>query len=269
MDSDRHHSRFRNRDRIHDTEICVRPSPSRLRTDIPDLRATTTDAFAPWSRVERKRPRGAPPLYWLRATRRAAAVEALVAGAVANHDRAAVRARRRVLLAHETDLDRVRIDRCRLDRRWGRGCRRLDLDDRLAAYDADRFLLGSTQELRGEPAEDVVGDRLRDRNFGVLRESRRLEAGVRELLHQHFQRDTVLERQRDAGREGIHQPRDGAAFLGHHQEDLAGRAILVDADRDVALVALDVELVGDRPALVEQLAPYGALRLAGGLRGDG
>src|ERR1700732_1712532 len=143
MDSDHHHSRFRNRVRIHDSEICVHPSPSRLRRGIADPHATTTDALAPWSRVERKRPRGSPPLYWLRATRRAAAVEALVAGSVANHDRAAVRARRRLLLAHETDLDRARIDRCRLDWRGGRGGRRRDLDDRLAANDADRFLLGS------------------------------------------------------------------------------------------------------------------------------
>src|SRR6202048_1929715 len=186
MDSDRHHSRFRNRDRIHDSEICVHPSRSRLRMDIPDLDATTADAFAPWWKVERKRPRGSPPLWFLTATRSAAAVEALVAGPVANHDRAAVRARRRVLLAHETDLDRVRIDRCRLDRRWGRGCRRLDLDNRLAAHDADRLLLGAAQELRGEPAEDVVGDRLRDRDFGVLRESRGLEAGGGELSHAHF-----------------------------------------------------------------------------------
>src|SRR5258708_29491881 len=155
MDSDRHHSRFRNRDRIHDSEICVHPSPSRLRMDIPDLHATTQDALAPRWRVERKRPRGSPPLYWLRATARAAAVEALVAGSVANHDRAAVRAGRCVLLAHETDLDRARIDRFPLDRRWRRGCRRLDLDDRLAAHDADGILLDSADELRGQPAGAV------------------------------------------------------------------------------------------------------------------
>src|ERR1700737_5030817 len=111
MDSDRHHSRFRNRDRLHDSEICVPPSPSRLRMDIPDLHATTADAFAPWWKVERKRPRGSPPLWFLTATRSAAAVEALVAGSVANHDRAAVRARRGAPLAHKTVLDRARIGR--------------------------------------------------------------------------------------------------------------------------------------------------------------
>ena len=44
------------------------------------------------------------------------------------------------------------------------------------------------------------------------------------------------------------------AFLGHRDEDLAGRAVLVHADGDVALVAADRELVGDRLALVGQLA---------------
>src|SRR5260370_23155400 len=109
MDSDRHHSRFRNKDRIHDNEICVHPSPSRLRTGIADLHATTTDAFGRWSRVVRRRPRWSPPLFLLRAPARAAAIEAVVAAPVANHDRAAVRARRRVRLAEQTDLHRARI----------------------------------------------------------------------------------------------------------------------------------------------------------------
>src|SRR5437016_4329888 len=130
----------------------------------PVLHATTTGVLTARLKPKRKRRRRSLPLFWLRATARAAAVEALVAGAVANHDRAAVRAGRRVLLAHETDLDRARIDRCRLDRGCRRGCRRLKLNDRLAAHEADRLLLGSAQEFRGEPAEDVVGDRLRDRN---------------------------------------------------------------------------------------------------------
>src|SRR5438874_250379 len=107
-------------------------------------------------------------VFLLTAPAGAAAVEALVAGAVANHDRAAVGARRRVLLAHETDLDRARIGWCRLDRRGRRSRRGRNLDDWVAADDADVFLLGSTEELRRQPAEDVVGDRLRDRDFGVL-----------------------------------------------------------------------------------------------------
>src|SRR5439155_3205450 len=44
----------------------------------------------------------------------------------------------------------------------------------------------------------------------------------------------------------VHQPGDGAPLLGHLDEDLAGRAVLVKADVDVALVASDVELVTER-----------------------
>jgi len=37
MGNDRHRSRFRNRDRIRDNEICVHPSPLARRMGIPDL----------------------------------------------------------------------------------------------------------------------------------------------------------------------------------------------------------------------------------------
>ena len=45
------------------------------------------------------------------------------------------------------------------------------------------------------------------------------------------------------------RPLTRRAFLGHLEEDLAGLAVRVQADGDVALVAGDVELVGDRGAL--------------------
>src|SRR6059058_4423309 len=180
--NDRRHSRFRNRGRILDNEICVRPSPSGLRKDIPDRRATTMDAFASSSTVERKRLRAPLPGYCLGAAARAAAVEALVAGAVANHDRATVGAGRGVLLALKTDLDRAGFDGRGLCRRDGSCRRSLNLDDWLSADDADRLLLRPAEEFRGEPAEDVVGDGLGDRDFRVLREARRLEAGMREFL---------------------------------------------------------------------------------------
>ena len=47
-------------------------------------------------------------------------------------------------------------------------------------------------------------------------------------------------------------------------EDLAGRAVLVQADGDVALVAADRELVRDRRALVGQLAARERAAAAGG-----
>src|SRR3989440_12940244 len=159
MDSDRHHSRFRNRDRIHDNEICVHPSPLSLRTDTADLHATTTDAIGWWLRMGWRRPRRSPPFCLLTAPAGAAAVEALVAGSVANHDRTAVGARRRVLLAHETDLDRARIGWCRLDRRGRRSRRGRNLDDWVAADDTDVLLLGSAEGPRRPPAGDVVRER--------------------------------------------------------------------------------------------------------------
>ena len=97
-----------------------------------------------------------------------------------------------------------------------------------------------------EPAEDVVDDRLGDRDLLVAGEARRLEPDVGELVDQVAQRHAVLEGEADRGREGVHQARHGRALLGHLQEDLAGLAVGIQADGDVALVAGDVELVGDR-----------------------
>ena len=94
------------------------------------------------------------------------------------------------------------------------------------------------------------------RDLRVPGEARRLEARVRELVDQELQRHAVLQRQRGRGGEAVHQAGDGRAFLGHGDEDLARRAVLVHADGDVALVAADRELVRDRLALVGQLAAH-------------
>ena len=71
---------------------------------------------------------------------------------------------------------------------------------------------------------------------------------VRKLLHERLHRYAILQRHRDRRAEGIHQPADGAAFLGHRDEHFAGRAVIVQADRDVAFVPGDVELVRHRLA---------------------
>ena len=60
-----------------------------------------------------------------------------------------------------------------------------------------------------------------------------------------LERDAVLEGERDGGGEGVHEAGDGGAFLGHADEDLAGLAVGVEADGDVALVSGEAELVGD------------------------
>ena len=109
------------------------------------------------------------------------------------------------------------------------------------------------RNLRAEPAEDIVHDRLGEPDIRVVGDAGRLEARMGELVHQRLQRHAVLQRQRDRGRERVHQAGDRRAFLAHRQEDLARRAVLVHADRDVAFVPGDAELVRDavraRPAV--------------------
>src|SRR3989442_7942533 len=147
--NDRHRNGFRRRDRTRDSEICVRPTPSLLRMDILVPHATTGDGEERPSRARMrtgKEPRRLLPVVFLAAAARATAVEALVAGAVANHDRAAVRTGRRVLLPLETDLDRAGFDGRGLCRRERSSRRGLNLDDRLSAHDADRLLLRPAEE---------------------------------------------------------------------------------------------------------------------------
>ena len=74
----------------------------------------------------------------------------------------------------------------------------------------------------------------------------RFESHVAELADVVFQRHAVLQAHRNGRAEGVHQAADGAAFLGHRDEQLAGPAIGEHADGDVALVAGDAELVRDR-----------------------
>ncbi len=78
-----------------------------------------------------------------------------------------------------------------------------------------------------------------------------------ELVDQVAQRHAVLKGDADGGREGVHQTGDGGAFLGHLEEDFAGLAVVVQADGDVAFVAGDVELVGDRLAFGREAVAVG------------
>ena len=122
----------------------------------------------------------------------------------------------------------------------------------LAVVHAGAVLRFGRQELRRQPPEDVVDDRLREADVRVLRHARRLEADVAELVDEILQRHAVLQRVADRLRERVGEARDRRAFLRHRQEQLAGLAVLVEADGDVALVAGDVELVRDRLPLVGQ-----------------
>jgi hypothetical protein len=60
------------------------------------------------------------------------------------------------------------------------------------------------------------------------------------------------------GGEAVHEAGDGGTFFGHADEDLAGLAVGVEADGDVAFVAGDGELVGERGALVGEAMADGA-----------
>ena len=64
------------------------------------------------------------------------------------------------------------------------------------------------QERDAQPAEDVVDNALGDADVGVLGVPHRLEAGVRELVHIHFQRHAVLQAHRHRRAEAIHQAAD-------------------------------------------------------------
>src|SRR5262249_25291328 len=187
------------------------------------------------------------------------AVHALVAGPVADSDGAAFGAGWGVGIDDECQLLRragVAVSG-RFGRwgRWlgrrhrgggrGRGLCRLTRRGVATQY-ADSFLVLGVQESAGQPAEDVVDDRLGDGDLRVLREAAWLEAHVAELVDHGAEGNPVLERHRGLESEGVHQAGDGRTLFGHCQEDLAGGAIVIEADGHVALVALDVELVGER-----------------------
>ncbi len=148
---------------------------------------------------------------------------------------------------------------------------------RLRSESGEEGELLAGEEADLHPAEEVVHDGLGVADLLVAGPAGGLEAGVGELLAEHPEGNAVLEGERDGGGEGVHESGDGGAFFGHADEDLAGLAVGVEADGDVALVSGERELVGDAGALGGQAVTDGAGRslgvdgvgvLAGGL-GDG
>src|SRR5713101_4454287 len=121
-------------------------------------------------------------------------------------------------------------------------------------------LLLSAEEAELEPAEDVVHDRLGEADVGIVRPAARLKARVRKFLAEQFERDTVLERNRDRQREAVHQTRDGRAFLRHLDEEFTRAALGIEADSDVALVVADLEFVRDGGTLFRQSMAHRAGR---------
>src|SRR6187455_1358342 len=144
-------------------------------------------------------------------------------------------------------------------RRWLTVVLRSQLRFHLRREDPRGLLLLRGEELLAHPAEDVVDDRLRDADVGVVRHPARLEAHVAELRDVHVERHAVLEPERDRDHERVHEAGQGRALLRDVHEDVAGRPVLEEADVDVALVLADLELAADLRAVVRQ-AP--ALRVA-------
>jgi site-specific DNA recombinase len=131
-----------------------------------------------------------------------------------------------------------------------RGVRLRQAGSHLGRQDSDLLLVLGREELLAHPAEDVVDDRLRDSDVGVVRHPARLEAHVGELRDVDLERHAVLEAERDRDHERVHQARQRRALLGDVHEDVAGGAVLVEADVDVALVVADAELAADLDAVL-------------------
>ena len=108
------------------------------------------------------------------------------------------------------------------------------------------------QVVQGQAAEDVVHDRLRHPDVGVVGEAGGLEAQVGELRDVGLQRDAVLQADRDRDREGVHHAGQGRALLAELEEDLAELAVVVGAGGHVALGAADGERRGPRGARLRQ-----------------
>src|SRR6476619_671918 len=128
---------------------------------------------------------------------------------------------------------------------------RLAFGPHLPGEDAEVLeLVDIVDEAARQPTHDVVGHRFGEGDLRVLGHPLRLEAHVAELAHEDVERDAVLEAERDRRGEGVEQPAHGRSLLADvGEEDLADGAVLVLAGGDVALVAGDPELVGDRLAL--------------------
>ena len=73
---------------------------------------------------------------------------------------------------------------------------------------------------------------------------------MRKFADHAFERHAVLQRHAGERADGVHESAERAAFFLHLDEEFAGLAILEHADGDVAFVAGDIELVGERDTRV-------------------
>src|SRR5258707_12996492 len=73
-------------------------------------------------------------------------------------------------------------------------------------------LLLPAEEAELEPAEDIVHDRLGEADVGIARPPAGLEASVRKLLAEKFERHPMLQRDRNRQRKTVHEPGDRRPF---------------------------------------------------------
>ena len=81
-----------------------------------------------------------------------------------------------------------------------------------------------------------------------------------ELLAQHLERHTVLQRERNRRGKGIHQAADGRPFLRHLDENFARLSVRIQANGDVAFMTGDRELMRERRPLLRQAMAHRARR---------
>src|SRR5437588_5887635 len=243
-----------------DTVIAARAAGAAMKppnTSTQARAAPATSLVLGWCTAPPLRRRARILLWPLGAAGVRAAVAARVAAAGADHPAAAARALDRVLPA---------VEERRLAGRWrlGRlcGCRGLAVRValchpllHLGREDSRLLLLLRRQEALAEPAEDVVDDRLRGADVGVVRQAARLEAHVTELRDVDLRRHSVLKTHRDGEAERVHQACHRRAVLGDVDEDVARAAVVVQTDVDVALVVTDLELAADLGAVERQSLP--------------
>src|SRR2546427_11063803 len=77
-----------------------------------------------------------------------------------------------------------------------------------------------------------------------------------ELGAKNFERYAVLQRKGNNDSEGVHEPCDGRACLGHADKDLTRLAVLVKPDHQIALVPAHRKVVDDSLAFFRQPAAW-------------
>lgn len=116
---------------------------------------------------------------------------------------------------------------------------------------------GFVGEVNFEVSGDVVDDGVGGGDVWVAGYAVGLEAHAFESGDGFADGEAELDGEAESSAECLAHAAEGGAFFGDLDEDLAGRAVGVEADSEIALVSPDAELVGDRVAGVGE-------RLAGG-----